>query len=123
MRIGLTLTDVRWAVTLADYAGELEGEVTIRLTDNGRFAPITNPPETVQDLPLRFPASCTATVGPEGGGCAAATTADALVGGMVREGNRAVWELGPVEVRDGGPDGDVDTPDNAPFARQGIFVP
>jgi hypothetical protein len=41
-----------------------------------------------------------------------------------REGNRTVWELGRVEVRDGGPDGDVDTPgDNTPFARQGVFIP
>ena len=64
VRIGLTLTDVRWAGTLADYAGELEGEVTIRLTDNGRFAPITNPPQTVQDLPLRFPASARPPLAP-----------------------------------------------------------
>jgi hypothetical protein len=34
-----------------------------------------------------------------------------------------VWELGQVEVLDGGADGDVDTPGNAVFARQGIFIP
>ena len=43
--------------------------------------------------------------------------------GVVAERARAIWELGQVEVRDGGPDGDADTPDNAVFARQGIFVP
>ena len=39
------------------------------------------------------------------------------------EGARAVWELGPVAVLDGGSDGDVDTPDNTVFARQGVYVP
>ena len=43
--------------------------------------------------------------------------------GLVAEGARAVWELGQVEVLDGGPDGDVDTPGNTVFARQGIFIP
>ena len=51
------------------------------------------------------------------------TTLDAVLPGVVAEGARAVWQLGQVEVLDGGPDGDVDTPGNTVFARQGIFVP
>ena len=39
VRIGLTLTDVRWAGTLADYDGELEGKVTIRLINQATFVP------------------------------------------------------------------------------------
>jgi hypothetical protein len=31
--------------------------------------------------------------------------------------------MGPVEVLDGGSDGDVDTPGNQVFARQGLFIP
>jgi hypothetical protein len=31
--------------------------------------------------------------------------------------------LGPVEVLDGGTDGDVDSTPNQVFARQGIFIP
>ena len=38
-------------------------------------------------------------------------------------GARKIWELGQMEVIDGGPDGDVDTPGNAVFARQGVFIP
>jgi hypothetical protein len=34
-----------------------------------------------------------------------------------------MWQLGDLEVLDGGPDGDVDTADNTVFLRQGIFVP
>jgi hypothetical protein len=120
----LSLTDVRVAGSLADYAGELQGRVSIRLTDNNSSAPITNPLQTVQDFPLSFTAACTPTTNTLiGGSCAVLTTADALVPGMVREDHRNVWQLEQVEVLDGGPDGDVDTPGNTVFARQGVFVP
>jgi hypothetical protein len=124
VRIALSLTDVRLASTLADYTGELQGQVSIRLTDNGRSAPITNPPQTVQDFPLTFTTACTGTASATiGSSCTSVTTADALVPGMVREGNRGLWELGQVEVHDGGADGDLDTADNTVFARQGLFIP
>ena len=55
--------------------------------------------------------------------CSVSTTLDAVLPGVVAERARSVWELGQVEVLDGGPDGDVDTPGNAVFARQGIFIP
>ena len=55
--------------------------------------------------------------------CAVATTIDAIVPNAVREGDRAIWGLGPVEVCDGGPDGIGSTSDNTVFARQGLFVP
>jgi hypothetical protein len=45
------------------------------------------------------------------------------VPGAVREGDRAVWELGTVEVYDGGSDGVGSTSDNTLFARQGVFIP
>ena len=52
------------------------------------------------------------------------TTFDALVPGVVKEVKRTIWELGQVEVTDGGPDGLADTTaDNEPFLRQGVFVP
>jgi hypothetical protein len=123
-RITLSLTDVRSSGSLGDYTGELQGQVTVRLTDYDQWAPTTNPPQTVQDFPTTFTAPCAATAsGTIGGTCNADTTADALVPGMVRKGNRAIWELGPVLVYDGGPDGDADTPGNTLFARQGIFIP
>jgi hypothetical protein len=60
-----------------------------------------------------------------GAACALSTTADAVLGASTaKEGARALWELGQVEVRDGGADGDADTTgDNSVFAVQGVFVP
>ena len=36
---------------------------------------------------------------------------------------RAIWQLGQIDVLDGGPDGVASTNDNTVFARQGVFVP
>jgi hypothetical protein len=42
----------------------------------------------------------------------------------VTGGGRAIWELGQVQVLDGGADGLASTPgDNTVFERQGVFVP
>ena len=50
---------------------------------------------------------------------------EALMGlGMVREGDRAIWQVASARVYDGGADGDGDTtPDNTLFATEGVFVP
>ena len=67
---------------------------------------------------------CTTTSSANSGStCAVTTTADSLVPGAIREGARAIWQLGQVQVYDGGADGDADTAPNTPFARQGIFIP
>ena len=49
--------------------------------------------------------------------------ADAVTPGLVTEGARAMWQLGQVQVRDGGSDGVASTSGNTSFAVQGIFVP
>ncbi len=78
----------------------------------------------MQDVPLSADVSCSATaIRPWAPTCTLATAMNALVPGLVREGERAVWELGPLEVYDGGPDGEGATADNTLFARQGVFVP
>jgi hypothetical protein len=41
----------------------------------------------------------------------------------VTEGKRSVWQLGKVQVFDGGVDGDAQTGPNTLFATQGVFVP
>ena len=46
-----------------------------------------------------------------------------MLPGSVNEGQRAVWQLDQIEVTDGGPDGSAATTPNAPFMRQGVFVP
>jgi hypothetical protein len=52
---------------------------------------------------------------------------NALSPGTIREGKRAIWELGAIRVFDGGGSGDPTVYNgNAPstlFADQGLFVP
>jgi hypothetical protein len=108
--------DVRERTSLADFSGELQARVTVRITDgwNGSEAGGGTDAATVTDLPFEVPVPCEATAGPEGGACAADTTMDALAPGAAREGSRAIWELGAIAVLD---------PGGRPFLRQGIFVP
>ena len=58
-----------------------------------------------------------------GATCGGTTTLDAVVPGTIKEGKRAIWQLGQVRVNDGGADGVVSTTPNTLFAVQGIFVP
>jgi hypothetical protein len=118
-----TLTDVRNATDLSDYAGELQARVNLRVTDRGSGSSEAEP-ATVEDVLLRADVPCLPTTATTvGSACSLNTTLDALTPGIVPEAARAIWELGQIEVLDGGPDGDVDTADNDVFARQGIFIP
>jgi hypothetical protein len=116
------VTDVREAGTLLDYLGELQLRGTLRITDRASGAG-QNEPATVQDLTVPVTVPCALTLELAGATCSVSTTLDAVVPGIVRESARAIWELGQIELLDGGPDGDADTPDNAVFARQGLFIP
>jgi glucose/arabinose dehydrogenase len=117
------LSDVRNAGDLSDYAGELQVRASVRITDR-RNGDSESQPGTVEDLQLPATVHCAATSEDTiGGACALTTTLDAIWPGVVREGARSIWQLGQIEVLDGGPDGDVDTADNQVFARQGLFVP
>jgi hypothetical protein len=110
VNVDLSITDVRVAGTLADYTGNVQATLGVRLTDG------TNGPQaaTVSDFTFTIPASCAATGGSIGSTCSVATTFDAVVPGSVQERRRAIWALNQVEVRDGA---------SAVFARQGVFVP
>jgi hypothetical protein len=109
---------------LSDYTGELRVVPGLRITDryNG---PALDEPATVVDATLPFNVTCTSTASAgTGSSCALTTTADAIMGGVAREGQRSVWELSQVKVYDGGADGDADTTgDNTLFAVQGVFAP
>jgi len=125
--VGITanITDIRRLSDLNDYTGELQGTVTLRITDrlNG---PDLNEVGTVSDVPFDFTIPCTATSGGGnlGATCAVATSADAVLPGAVTEIKRTIWEMGDVRVFDGGADNQASTHgDNTLFARQGIFVP
>jgi len=119
--LGLTVnvTDVRLAANLSDYTGELDGAVVLKITDRDGGVPVT-----VQEFPFTFAVPCSATTSSSvGSTCSLATTADAVIPAAVKETQRTIWELGQMQVNDGGPDGDAATEPNTPFVRQGIFVP
>jgi hypothetical protein len=49
--------------------------------------------------------------------------ANAVEPGAVQTGTLAVWELGPVQVHDGGASGVAGAADATLFEEQGVFVP
>lgn len=122
-RLELSVTDVRNKSGLGDYAGELEVRLDLRVTDKFNGASPVDP-GTVADFPFEYKSACATTSDTTvGSTCTASTTADAVVPGAVIEGKRTIWEIGTVQVFDGGSDGDVDTQPNTLFERQGVFVP
>ena len=111
------------AVDGPDYVGELEVSYDLRLTD--RFSdPTSTTPATVSDttFPFTMPCSATSSTG-AGGTCTISTTANSLVPGSARTGDRAIWQIGKVKVFDGGPDGVAATGGNTLFQTQGVFIP
>jgi hypothetical protein len=125
--VTMSMTDVRNAGSLTDYTGQLRETTIVRITDryNGTVSADPSEATTVQDIPFPVNVSCTPTASTSiGSRCAVDTSLDAIVPGSIREGDRAIWELGAVEVYDGGSDGDpVTAGDDTLFARQGLFTP
>jgi hypothetical protein len=123
--IYVTLSDVRRTTSgLPDYTGQLQLRLPLRLTDRDNGGPAGFEHGTLQDRNFDATVPCTATGSTTiGSTCTLATTADALVPGIVVEGKRAMWQLGQVQVLDGGPDGVASTTPNSPYAAQGVFVP
>jgi hypothetical protein len=113
-----TVTNVMKLSDLSDYAGELRGVLTLRLTDK-------SPASTTADFPFGVTVPCTPTADTTlGATCGLATTADTVIPGSVPEGQRSVWGVDQAKVYDGGADGDADTAgDNSLFEVQGVFVP
>jgi WD40-like Beta Propeller Repeat len=119
LRVRTHISNVMNKADLSDYTGELQAQATVRITDrNGGVA------STMTDIPLPFQVSCAATADTTTGGlCDTITSVNATIPGAAAEGERAVWALDQVRVFDGGPDGDISTPDNSLFEVQGVFVP
>jgi hypothetical protein len=122
--INAAITDVREAVTLGDYSGELSAVHIAQITDSANGTS-RDEPGTVERNPFRYPVPCAATSSAGvGSTCSLTSSFNAVVPGAVVEGKRAVWELGDVEVFDGGADGQAATlGDNSLFERQGVFIP
>ena len=129
--LSMNITDVRNHPTGTDYTGRVGVVSNLQITDNAN-ADERPDPGTVQTLPLQFSAQCAATGDTTiGGTCSLATTLDALLPGAVQERQRAIWELGQIQVRDAGPNGTgyaacpptCGDGDETVFMRQGVFVP
>ena len=130
--LDVAMNDVRWNAgcpgpsppcELEGYSGELEGVVSLRITDRlHTFGTNTTEAGTVTDASFSFPITCIdALPAPR---CDLTTDVNAIVPGLVRERRRAIWELGAVRVLDAGPDGSLSTPEGqATFLRQGVFIP
>ncbi len=110
----------------ADYTGELEGTAQIRISDHfNAVAPGGGTdPATVIDIPFPVVTPCTATGSTAIGSlCAITTSANAVVPGAVKDGKRAIVEIGQLQIFDGGTDGVAATDPNTLFSVQGIFIP
>jgi Tol biopolymer transport system component len=128
VKMAISIKDVRMKSDLSDYSGELQVSSSRRITDKDNTpAPDgTTGAATTQDTPLSITVPCASTTADDtiGSLCALSTTADAIVAGQVKEEMRSNWELGQVQVYDGGADADASTlSDNTLFMDQGVFVP
>jgi hypothetical protein len=122
--LGVTaiITDIRNKSDLSDYTGELSLAPGLRITDKNNTGATSG---TVEDTTLPVTIPCTATTDTTvGSTCSLSTTVNSVYPGAVVAGKRAIWQLGPVKVYDGGSDGLASTTaDNTLFLDQGVFVP
>ena len=92
---------------LSDYQGSLDGTFDARITDRFNTGP-QPAPATARDLstattPLHAAIPCSATADSTvGSSCEVTTSFNAILPSVIREGKRAIWALGPVQVKDGG---------------------
>ena len=121
VRVQADVTDVRNKTGLGDYTGQLKLVADLKITDRD-----SGPSQvaTGQPISLSFTVPCTTTTATTiGSTCSLNTTADAITAGTVKETMRTVWDLGKVNVFDGGSDGVAGTNPNTLFLTQGYFVP
>jgi plastocyanin len=123
VRIVGSMTDVRNKAGLADYTGEVQVRLPLRITDR-KSGPSTGEPAT-GDTTFNVVMPCAATGSTTvGSNCSVTTTADSITPGAVPEGRRSIWGTDKILVFDGGPDGLVSTAaGNTLFATQAVFVP
>jgi uncharacterized repeat protein (TIGR01451 family) len=113
VRETVSITDVRNRGGLSDYTGNLGETASVRITDRGNGP--GDDQGTVEDVPFPATVPCTATADPSiGSTCAINTTFNALAPGAVVTGQRAIWQLGQVQLLDS---------TNKAFAVEGVFTP
>ncbi len=126
VRLDVSITDVRNTdAGLSDYTGQLRADAALRITDRQNTPNPGGPgPGTVSDTRFPFAVPCTATPDPAvGSTCSVSTTANAVVGGSVVADQRTIWQLGQIQVYDGGASGVAGASDATLFMNQGVFVP
>jgi hypothetical protein len=111
-----------------DYAGQLQVIVPIRITDhfnggNGSDQPTA--PATMMDVRFPMTLPCGSADPSIGSVCGINTSFNALYPGsqQFNNGNRVIWELGQVQVFDGGASGSAGASDATLFMDEGVFVP
>jgi len=123
VQVAMSMTDVRNRGDLSDYTGELQVNPTVRITDRSSGASGSESATTEdRSFPITVPCAATGSSS-TGSTCSVSSSFNAIVPGAAVAGKRAIWELGAVDVFDGGTDGVTATGPNLLFARQGVFVP
>jgi len=125
LKIVVKMRDVFRRSDLKDYPGEMRAELRVRVTDRWNTPYPGGAGPGTGSFNLTWTVPCRATsVTSRGGDCILATFGDALVPGLVKESQRAIWQLEQIRLFDGGADYDGDTTaDNRLFAVQGVFIP
>jgi hypothetical protein len=78
----------------------------------------------VTDNDFLVPVDCATTADPTiGAACSAATNANAVSPGLIKEGKQAVLQAFRVRLRDSGANGIRNDGDDKGFAMQGYYVP
>jgi hypothetical protein len=118
LQMQASITDVLGPGAHSDYIAELRVLMTVRLTQRIEL-------QTTTDFPFNWSVPCTATPSPDvGSTCSVNTSANAVLPGAIPDGYRSNWQLGQIQVQDGGEDGEGATEgDNTLYLKQGIFIP
>lgn len=106
-----------------DYTGELEGTMTLRVTDHHN-GPNRDQAATLVDLPQPINLNCAGTPDPTIGSRCVFPVVTCSSCPPPKEGVRTVIEVSQVQIKDGGADGSaVSRQDNTLFMVQGVFLP
>jgi hypothetical protein len=143
LQIGVNITDVRsGGPSGPDYSTPSTQDLTLVATlpnagaSQGDFARVTDKynklnsgtdfNQAATTVPMSFPISlsCSTTTDTTiGSTCATQTTGNSLVPGTISVGNRAIWEIGQLQVLDQGANGTAGDSDDKVFEVQGLFAP
>jgi hypothetical protein len=107
-----------------DYSGDIQALFVSRITDHFNGPNLTDA-ATVVDIPFPVNTTCQNTSSTAVGGlCSVSTSFNTILPGVIKDDQRQNWEIGQVQIQDGGNDGATQTSgDNNLFAVEGTFVP